>query len=99
MKTAPKAQATPEAETDPDQEEPVSDEIPAAIRWLKGHMGPANEVQEKMSITAKQRSRWIKNTEEPKTVTAILQEYPRLVDQGMVRSWKDHLRKFYLGNT
>ena len=63
----------------------ITDDLHDQIEWMKTNTGPTNKVQEYMKSTFEFRRGWIKNTE--RSVAEIVDEYPRLMDEGMVRKY------------
>ena len=51
---------------------------------MKDNIQPKEQVEEYMKDTFESRREWIKNTE--RTVAEIIDQYPRLLDEGMVRN-------------
>ena len=61
----------------------MTDDIQEKIQWLKDNIEPVGQVQDYMRGTAEYRREWIKDKN--RTVAEIVAEFPRLLDEGMVR--------------
>ena len=76
--------ATPQAVFESDKLPEVPEDTQSKIEWMKNNLEPAGQVKDYMSTTVTYRRDWLKNKD--RTVAAILQEFPRLLDKNMVRS-------------
>ena len=63
---------------------PIGEDLLVKIQWMKDNIQPKEQVEEYMKDTFESRREWIKNTE--RTVAEIIDQYPRLLDEGMVRN-------------
>ncbi|XP_033111002.1 uncharacterized protein LOC117112054 isoform X2 [Anneissia japonica] len=60
----------------------VTDDINMKVQWLKDNLEPKNQVQQFMTTTFNYRIEWIKDKQ--RSVSDILKEFPRLLDNDMI---------------
>ncbi|XP_033641148.1 uncharacterized protein LOC117301344 [Asterias rubens] len=73
---------TPQAVFESDKLPEVPEDTQSKIEWMKNNLEPAGQVKDYMSTTVTYRRDWLKNKD--RTVAAILQEFPRLLDKNMI---------------